>query len=281
MELTDAHVHFFRQGFQTKYGVLFPEEREIALYEGIRQAHQIGGVLAIGYEGEPAYHGNNRYLAELSASRPWVHPLAYFDAGSPPTAEAVAQLWRERFVGISLYLTDGPRAEAFTQWPIDLIAALNEHRAIVSLNIPCHHLPIISPFLEKLHGCQILISHLGLPQQPHEGDLLDKLRPLTALAQLPNLGVKASAFYAYGKAWHDYPHRIAHNAFEILLEAFGFERLYWGSDFSPALEFVSIPQTIEALLAQPNLSETKRAAIFGGNLGRLLSERIRSKNGDG
>ncbi len=273
MELADAHAHFFRQGFQTKYGVFFPEEREIALYEGIREVHQIGDILAIGYEGEPAYQGNNRYLAELSISRPWLHPLAYFDAGNPPTVETLAQFWQERFVGISLYLTDAPRAEAFIQWPMALIAALNEHRAVVSINIPCRHLPIISAFLEKLDGCRILISHLGLPSKHPEGDLEKELRPLTKLARLSNLGVKASAFYACGEAWYDYPHPGAHAILEILLEAFGFERLFWGSDFSPALEFVSIPQTIEVLLAYPNLGEIEREAIFGGNLRRLLNGR--------
>lgn len=272
LELADAHVHFFPQGYRRASGVALPDGRELTLYEELREVHRIGDVLAVGYEGEPAYRGNNRYLAELCAQRPWLHPLAYFDAEAPPTAETLVRLRGEGFFGISLYLSDPSRAEAFTRWPEAVLALLNRQRAIISLNLPCRHLPVVSQFLEKLRHCRVLISHLGLPTQRPGVRLEEELQPLAELARLPNLGVKASAFYAYGGAGQDASHRGIEAVLEILLRAFGFERLYWGSDFSPALEFVSFEQTIDVLLASPQLGETERAAILGGNLRRLLTE---------
>ncbi len=271
MDLADAHVHFFRQGFQTRYGVFFPNEGEIAFYEGIREVHRIGAVLAVGYEGEHAYLGNNRYLAELAAGRPWLHPLAYLHAETPPSIETLNRYREERFAGVSLYLTDTQRAESVARWPGEVIAALNEHRAIVSINIPCPLLSTAAPFLEKVEGCRVLISHLGLSKVQESSQAAELLRPLTALARLPHVGVKASAFYAHGKDWHNYPHPEALTAFSVVAEAFGTGRLYWGSDFSPALEYVSIPQTIEVIRSHPNLNEAEKTAILCGNLRRLLN----------
>lgn len=273
MELADAHVHFFRQGFPTKYGVFFPNGSEITFYEGIRSAHNIGSVLAVGYEGEPAFYGNNQYLAELAVTRPWLYPVAFLDALEPPSVEALRLFWQERFVGISLYVVDAERANRLLDWPEEVIAALNAHRAVVSINIPCPLLTTLEPFLKRLEQCQVLISHLGLSKPVDTDGLAELLRPLTRLAALPRLGVKASAFYAHGRDWHNYPHPEAQLAFQLLRDAFGVERLCWGSDFSPALEFVSIPQTIEVVRSWLDLNEAERAAVFGGNLRRMLGQR--------
>lgn len=54
--------------------------------------------------------------------------------------------------------------------------------------------------------------------------------------------MKLSGFYALAAPSHDFPHTQAWGYVETLLEAFGVERLLWGSDFSPALSHLSFPQ---------------------------------------
>lgn len=273
MELTDAHVHFFPDGFQTRYGVLFPQERELEVYQQIRREYQIGDSLVVGYEGDPLYAGNNRYLAQLASQFHWVHALAFTHAAAPPSRPQLEQWWQARFVGLSLYLNSKADAAAFAAWPEETIRVLNEARAIISINLPNPFLPLIRATLEALAGCSILISHLGLPTALTKENGAQQVAALLDLAPLSHVGVKASAFYACGPQWHDYPHPFSYPVFTALLEAFGSKRLYWGSDFSPALEFISIPQSV-AILQHFELNQEDQTAIYGGNLRRLLGARL-------
>lgn len=269
MTLSDAHVHFFCNGYRTRYGSLFPDGREVEIYDAFRKAHGVREVLAVGYEGASC-PGNNQYLAELAASREWIYPVAYCRAASPPSCRELSGWWRRRFVGISLYPADRREAEALLSWPVDVLEALNTHQALVSVNVSGSLLPRLMPFFAELGGCHLLISHLGLFNRQNAS--LPEPGVLSQLARLPHLGVKASAFYAYGTPQHIFPHRASHSVFKALLEELGEDRLYWGSDFSPALEFVSFAQCIE-MLNQLDLNEAQMQAIGGGNLRRVLGSR--------
>jgi len=59
--------------------------------------------------------------------------------------------------------------------------------------------------------------------------------------------VKLSGFYAISAPSHAYPHCSARPFVKELYEKIGAKRLYWGSDFSPALEHVSFAQTLDVL----------------------------------
>ena len=52
---------------------------------------------------------------------------------------------------------------------------------------------------------------------------------------------------------------------DLLLERFDASNLHWGSDFSPALEFVSFEETIE-VPRLASLPERDRALILGDGL---------------
>jgi predicted TIM-barrel fold metal-dependent hydrolase len=97
----------------------------------------------------------------------------------------------------------------------------------------------------------VLISHLGLPGRyaspPSRNAARKILSPLCALAKQPHVGVKLSGLYAISDPSHAYPHRSAHPFLRQLYDDFGPKRLYWGSDFSPALEHVSFAQMIDPL----------------------------------
>jgi hypothetical protein len=65
------------------------------------------------------------------------------------------------------------------------------------------------------------------------------------------------------------PHHCAHPFLLQLYDDFGPKRLYWGSDFSPALEHVSFPQTIDALF-QLGWPAADLQRIMHGNLTKLI-----------
>jgi L-fuconolactonase len=91
-----------------------------------------------------------------------------------------------------------------------------------------------------------------------------------ALESSERVGVKLSGLYSISTPAHAYPHTVARPFVEVLVDRFGAKRLYWGSDFSPALDYVSFAQTIDAVAGMP-WSRTERSAVMGGNLRRLVS----------
>jgi len=100
MKLADSHIHLFRNGYPGRYGALFPKGGEPAAYEAIRKAHSIELALVVGYEGEPWCRGNNRYLAALVISRPWMVPLAFCRADREPRVATLLSWWRRGFAGL-------------------------------------------------------------------------------------------------------------------------------------------------------------------------------------
>ena len=86
------------------------------------------------------------------------------------------------------------------------------------------------------------------------------------------MSVKLSGFYAVSDPGHDYPHEAAWPYVERLVTAFGSGRLLWGSDFSPCLDWLTFPQTMDLFEKMPFLDRHDLDAITGGNLLALLEE---------
>ena len=107
----------------------------------------------------------------------------------------------------------------------------------------------------------------------HEADEvvaeLARVRMRQGVGAFPNVYVKISGLYAVSDPPHAYPHVAAAPFLEILFQRFGVMRCCWGSDFSPALDYVNFPQAADI----PWLERLPRAhleSVMGGNLLALL-----------
>ena len=98
------------------------------------------------------------------------------------------------------------------------------------------------------------------------------MRHVLALAEYPQVRVKLSGFYALSKPGYDYPHRAAWPYVQSLVEEFSTDRLLWGSDFFPAADHVTFPQTYGLFGEMPFLDDRDRQKIQGENLLKLLRE---------
>jgi L-fuconolactonase len=274
----DAHLHFFSPG----YAARMPEScrrvqpDEVTLYAALAQQHEIVQVLAVGYEGQPWAAGNNRYLAGLAAAHDWIRPVAFVHDPAALDVETLEQLARERFVGLSLYLFDEPALAALGRVADDVWAWLAQRRWLISVNSRGERWTRWKPILERHSDLRLLVSHLGLP--PAVERAADEQATRLALGAVPELArfagvrVKLSGFYALTTPGYDYPHQAAWPYVRALLSAFGVERLLWGSDFSPCLEWLSFPQTLGLLAHMPFLTDADRERIEGANLLALLGD---------
>ena len=99
------------------------------------------------------------------------------------------------------------------------------------------------------------------------------MRPLLTLAVRDNVAVKLSGSTPFRTRHTTFRTSSARTVLDVTLSAFGPERVCWGSDFAPALDFVSFGQLAdERLLA--DLSSAEAAAVMGENLRRLLPPRL-------
>jgi L-fuconolactonase len=153
---------------------------------------------------------------------------------------------------------------------------------IVSVNATPGTLARTRDTLRRLEGCQVLISHLGNPgtqdSPPSRAQVSAVLDPLLSLSDARHIGVKLSGLYDMSSPSHGFPHVIARPFIDRVADAFGTERLYWGSDFSPALDHVSFAQTIHAVSDLP-WSDAERSAVMGGNLRRIVAGRAVARPG--
>ena len=273
MPTADAHVHFFRDGYAGTLGPPADARDDLAAYEQLRRHHGIARSLVIGYEAEPRYRDNNAHVLERARTRPWMAVAAYLPVEPPPTPDALRALRADGAVGFAIYLPDPVSADALRAWPVETLAELREQRAVVSLNVRPEAAERIAGVIDALEGCAILVSHLGLPgpfpEPPTAGQARERLSALIVLSARAHVAVKLSGLYAISDPAHDYPHAAAQPFVDVVLEAFGPARLLWGSDYTPALDFVSFAQTADArILAACSPGELED--VMGGNLLRLL-----------
>ena len=272
--LADSHIHLFRNGYAGRYGRSpAGSGSEVDVYETLRRAHDISAALVVGYEDDGIDPQNNAYLRELAASRPWMATLAYLRPAELAHASLTERVLADGHVGVAFYVTERAVADALTSVESDTWRPLDEHGAIVSVNVVADCLPAVEAVASAHRECEILIAHLGDPGRyadvPQRSAAALSFAPLLRLAALPNVHVKISGLYAVSDPPHDYPHRQATPFVDLALEHFGPSRCVWGSDFSPSLDFVSFEQTV-GLVQLAGLSGGDRRLVMGGNLLQLL-----------
>lgn len=273
MPTADAHFHLFADGYQGMYGSSPAGGDELAIYERLRRHYGIKRGLVLGYEGEPQYAGNNDHILTLARSRPWMAPLAFLPASSPPTVEGLQELRTRGAAGFALYPASEAEARAVNEWPAAVFAEMRAQSAVVSLNADPAAAACMARVIDQLDGCPVLISHIGSPGQfagaPGPADARELLAPLLALAGREHVSVKLSGLYGVSDPFHDFPHDQARPFVDVLLQELGPARLVWGSDYSPALDYVSFAQAADTGLLS-GCSEAEVEAVMGGNLLRLL-----------
>ena len=123
------------------------------------------------------------------------------------------------------------------------------------------HLPILREFVARHPGLDIVIDH-GAKPAIADGGFDDWARAIRALAAETRLTCKLSGLATEaGPGWSI---ETLKPYVEVLIEAFGADRLMWGSDW-PVLnlngDYAGWASAVEALTA--SLSDDERAAIFG------------------
>lgn len=105
-----------------------------------------------------------------------------------------------------------------------------ESRGLPVATYPPGSLALIADVARRHPGLRLIIDHLGLPLRLTGARVMVELRAVLELARLPNVAVKASGLPTHSDL--PFPFLDVRAPLQALIEAFGPERVFWGSDLT-------------------------------------------------
>jgi L-fuconolactonase len=209
----------------------------------------------------------------LAETSPLVQAVTgWTDLTAPDVAESLAAL-REGHGGAWLkgirHLVQG---EPDPEWLIrdDVLRglkAVGEAGLLYELLTYPHQLPAAVRAVAELPGTNFVLDHCSKPPIT-TGELEPWATRLRALAALPNVTCKVSGLVT--EASKDWTVADLRPYVEVVLDAFGPDRLMFGSDWPVCLLHATYAQVVEATEELVDgLSPAEREALFGGTAARV------------
>jgi L-fuconolactonase len=276
--IIDAHAHVFLSATDDPARTvdeLAPVEREapIGLLERhMRDANVDGAVLVpLGPE--------DGYVSGIVSSDPGrFASIAAAAPGENDPGHVAERLEAGGFAGLRMFGLPGVLAD-HPPW-LGVLERLATDEKVLWLYPRGEHLPTVEAIAERIPELRVVLNHTGFTQagigrdeygrpriagsvpQPHEAQVL-------ALARNVNVSVILSG--AYGFSRFEYPYPDVAEVVHRLADAFGTERLMWGSDFPWIVDRPGYRACVELIdIHLPGLSLVERAAVLGGSIRRIL-----------
>ncbi|MGI9616951.1 MAG: amidohydrolase family protein [Acidimicrobiales bacterium] len=150
---------------------------------------------------------------------------------------------------------------------IDAVLAAGA-RTGLPINILCWGVvPLVGELAARHPDTRIVVDHLGLLQPfepPAPAEPWTDLPLVLDLANHDNVAVKVTG--ACTLAHEPFPYADIWEPLGRLFDAFGFDRLLWGTDWTRAVELLTYEQGVESFRITDQLSDGDRAALMGGTL---------------
>jgi len=173
-------------------------------------------------------------------------------------------------VGIRLNLWADEAVARFFDGADDRLLAAAQHEGLcVCVNSP-GRFPVFERIARRFDALALVIDHLGLFDvamlDPAVTDTFAGIEGLLALAAYPNVAVKVTSVPLLSRA--PYPHADAWPHLHAVIDAFGVDRLMWGTDafifdhpYDEALDFLKRSDEIGA---------SEKEMLLGGALRRVM-----------
>ncbi|MCV2488868.1 amidohydrolase [Geodermatophilus sp. YIM 151500] len=117
---------------------------------------------------------------------------------------------------------DDPGAEWFWEFA--------EQEDVPVMLLASGQLDALGELARRRPGLRLAVDHLGLTGERTDAAAAPEIATLAGLATLPNVSVKLTAAPCYST--EPYPYPALHPLLRQLYDAYGPERLFWGSDLS-------------------------------------------------
>ena len=187
------------------------------------------------------YRWDNSYLRDVLKKYPGkFHGVARVNPEDPAAPDTLSKLVREDgFRGVRLSPNDSPAGD-WIKGPLmpPLWKRCNDLKVPMTILAPATRMPDIAALCDKFPDLTVVIDHMA----DCPIDRPDLLLKLTALKRYPKVFVKISHTWAVSK--EGFPFRDAFPMVQSLYEAFGPQRLMWGTDWPVSKRHASYAQTL-------------------------------------
>lgn len=249
LPVIDTHAHVFHRGLKLTPGRRYAPDYDAPLSLYLEQLDHNGmtnGVLV-----QPSFLGtDNSYLVEcLKQTGGRLRGIAVVDPAV--AADELRELDRAGVVGIRLNLVGQPLPDlAAVEWK-GLLANVKAMGWQVEIQRKASDLAVLAPQLLD-HGVTVVLDHYALPDAKL-GVADPGFQSVLKLGATKSVWVKVSAPYRNGAAGESF----AKEAYPLLRNAFGLDRLLWGSDwphtqFEATQSYAKNREFLDALIVDKN-----------------------------
>lgn len=181
----------------------------------------------------PSWEGDRNDLAIEAARK---EPDRFAIMGrlplSPPPDETLLAGWKKQpgMLGMRFTFHTPTLKKALDDGTADWLWPAAEKHGIPLMVLPPGSLPTIGRIAERHPGLKLVIDHMAIPSGFKDEAAFAHLPELLALAKRPNVAVKASGLP--GNSSHAYPYRNLQDPIRRTIDAFGPERVFWGTDLT-------------------------------------------------
>jgi predicted TIM-barrel fold metal-dependent hydrolase len=195
-------------------------------------------------------------MDEAGVDAALIHPPAGWDPDSNALAVEAARKYPDRFAVMGQFALDRPENRQLVQgwrnqpgmmglrWSL-LTEADQKHLYDGSLDwlwpaaekegLPIAmmgglFLPKFREIAERHPNLKMILDHCGLNRRGQDAEAFIHLDELVALAKLPNVAVKATGAPHYST--ESYPFRNIQDGLHRIFDAYGPERMFWGTDIT-------------------------------------------------
>lgn len=272
--VVDAHHHLWDLG-RRPYAFLDPPEcqpirRTFGPSDLTAAATPAGVVQTVVVQAAPDL-GETEELLELAATTPLVGAVVGwidFEAPDPePQLQALlAHPRSDRLAGIRAMAQDQPDAEWLATAPVTRAArAIGDAGLACDLLITPREIPAACTLVDRLPGVRFVIDHAGKP--PIESGSREPWQTMIAeLASVPNTVCKVSGLITES-GWDSWTGAQIRPFVETVVEAFGEDRLLFGSDWPVCLLAGGYAEVLT--LARDTLAQVSAEKVFAANARRV------------
>ena len=267
----DSHQHFWRYepSAYAWIGESMGALRRDFLPQDLRpllDAAQIDGCIAVQAQETIA---ETRWLLDLAAAHDWIRGVVgWVDLCAPDVGAQLDAIAHTKLVGVRAVLQAKPDHWMGTSAFVRGLAAVGERDLAYDVLVYAPQLRAAYELCRALPRQRFVLDHLGKPEARTKR-IATWRHDLLALASLDHVACKLSGL-ATEADWNGWTPDQLRAYLDIALEAFGPQRLLFGSDWPVALCAVSYQRWHDLVQDWCGaLSAAEQASVFGGAAARI------------
>jgi len=229
MLIVDSQIHIWENGLPTN-----PAHRQIPVYskdDALRDMDAASIDAAVLHP--PGWDSQANEIAVEAARQ---HPNRFAILGNfpveRPESRALVESWKQRpgMLGLRFAFLQPHQRTWPTDGTLDWLWPAAERDGLPVGLLAANFLPLVGEVAARHPGLRLLIDHLGRAGGAKDAVAFANLPEILALAKYPNVAVKASGAPSYSS--EPYPYRNIHPYLRQIYDAFGPERMFWGTDIT-------------------------------------------------